>query len=485
MANKRITTAGSVSKTSGIAYQDLNGGSLIVDPGAYLETSNAFAAVLRGNFTATVNGRVSGDDAGGGGMSFLSAGAGNAASLTVGSSGQIYGGNVGVLATEKLTLKNSGTVMGNIAVLENVDATSSIANSGRIIGNTSAIDFVGTGTHTVSNAGIISGLSYAIRAGTGAAAGREVIYNSGQIYGDILLGDGNDVLIDYRGTAQGTIVSVIDAGAGNDVIRGGNNVEKVIDGLGSDQVLLGGGKDIYFAVPLSVEAAGTIDTVDGGAGFDTYDYSAGSSGLFLNLDSANHTDVYYGATIAARTSNSLQSGNDRVTGFEKVIGGSAADVVFGSSGADYFYGRDSGDDLWGFAGNDYLRGDAGSDFLIGGVGADNLAGGADGDRFIFSSRSDSTVSATGRDLITDFSIGQGDRIDLAGIDANTLVAGNDAFVLTSSGGFGAFSGAAGELRFYFSGTSTIVAADVNGDRTADFAITLSNHHTLSATEFFL
>ena len=65
---------------------------------------------------------------------------------------------------------------------------------------------------------------------------------------------------------------------------------------------------------------------------------------------------------------------------------------------------------------DYLAGLGGQDYLVGGAGAD---------RFAYGSIGQSPVA--GPDRIADFSHAQGDRIDLASIDANTLVAGDQAF----------------------------------------------------------
>ncbi|WP_353641205.1 hypothetical protein [Mesorhizobium sp. WSM2239] len=57
-----------------------------------------------------------------------------------------------------------------------------------------------------------------------------------------------------------------------------------------------------------------------------------------------------------------------------------------------------------------------------------------------------------------------DLIDLATIDANTLVAGNQAFSFIGSA---AFSGVAGQLRYTNYSGNVIIDADVNGDSVAD------------------
>ena len=89
----------------------------------------------------------------------------------------------------------------------------------------------------------------------------------------------------------------------------------------------------------------------------------------------------------------------------------------------------------------------------------------------------STVGANA-DRITDFSHAQGDKIDLAGIDADSGTSGNQAFVFIGSN---AFSGDARQLQ-YLDGT---VAGDLNGDGLADFRIHIAGDPVLGAVDFIL
>ena len=137
---------------------------------------------------------------------------------------------------------------------------------------------------------------------------------------------------------------------------------------------------------------------------------------------------------------------------------------------------------FGGAGRDQLVGDAGNDTLTGNAGLDRLTGGLGADRFVFLSRADSTLAATGRDVITDFNRAQGDKIVLTAIDANTRVAGNQAFDFI---GTAAFSGQAGELRVQASGAGRLITGDANGDGVADFAIYLDDPLAVNAGFFDL
>ncbi len=150
----------------------------------------------------------------------------------------------------------------------------------------------------------------------------------------------------------------------------------------------------------------------------------------------------------------IMSGND------SVYGSRYADVLLGYNGDDVLSGRSGKDKLYGGNGNDLLYGGAGHDYLTGESGSDTFA---------FRSISDSTYSSAGRDTIYDFS--SQDKIDLASIDANQKLNGNQAFTYI---GKAAFHGVAGELRFDKQASDTYIYGDVNGDKKVDFAIKLDD-----------
>jgi Ca2+-binding RTX toxin-like protein len=151
-------------------------------------------------------------------------------------------------------------------------------------------------------------------------------------------------------------------------------------------------------------------------------------------------------------------------------------------GNDKLYGGAGNDIVDGGIGNDIVKGDTGIDKLIGGAGADRLYGGAGNDTFVFKSIAHSTVDAGGRDMIVDFSLRQKDKIDLKGIDANSLAKGNQAFKFI---GKQDFHNKAGELRYEKAGGFTYVEGDVNGDGNADFSIALKGGLNLSKGYFIL
>ena len=131
------------------------------------------------------------------------------------------------------------------------------------------------------------------------------------------------------------VAAVIDGGAGNDTIRGGDLGNDLLGGDGND-TLIGGVLD---------------DWQFGGAGDD-------------RLFAGDVADVSFSDTA---TDAASQAARD------------AAVVVDGGNG-DYLDGGEGNDFIYGGRGSDWLNGGAGVDRLIGGDGGDILDGGAGDDR---------------------------------------------------------------------------------------------------------
>ena len=113
-------------------------------------------------------------------------------------------------------------------------------------------------------------------------------------------------------------------------------------------------------------------------------------------------------------------------------------------------------------------------------GRDVATGGAGRDLYDYDHTSDSLPGSANRDVINDFAHNS-DKIDLTGIDANTAVAGNQAFVWL---GDSPLTGA-GQVDFITSGGNTIVQASTDADCTPEFQIRLTGTVTLSEGDFFL
>jgi serralysin len=167
-------------------------------------------------------------------------------------------------------------------------------------------------------------------------------------------------------------------------------------------------------------------------------------------------------------------------GNNSLAGGAGNDNLTGGAGNDTLDGGAGNDTLNGGLGNDVLRGGDGNDTLTGGAGQDTLTGGAGNDVFDFNLITESAPGAAGRDVIADF-LATLDRVDVAGIDANTATAGDQAFTYM---GTGAFTGA-GQLRYSFDGTNTLVQLNVDSNLAADFELLLQGNHSLTAANFLL
>jgi Ca2+-binding RTX toxin-like protein len=166
---------------------------------------------------------------------------------------------------------------------------------------------------------------------------------------------------------------------------------------------------------------------------------------------------------------SLYGGDDLYDG----RGGKETGTIDAGLGNDRVYG--------GKEANAILGGD-GDDTIMGGGGGDHLTGGTGADHFLYNTVADSPMAAKGHDVIIDFSHAEHDKIDLRAIDADTHQAKNQAFDFIGSG---AFSHAAGELRFQQDSGETFVYADVNGDGKADLEIELAGKTALHAGDFML
>lgn len=269
----------------------------------------------------------------------------------------------------------------------------------------------------------------------------------GNFAANVLNGNaGADALYGYDG------FDFLSGGAGNDVLRGGNGNDKLMGGFGAD-------------------------VLDGGANLDTAYYSDSSTGLTVSLaNSGANTGIATGDTFIGVENLYGSNFNDTL------IGNTLANTIWGAAGNDTIYGNEGYDALNGGAGNDFISGGSGNDVISGGLGADRMYGGAGADTFVFATVTESTVNLAGRDIVYDFSLVQADRIDLRLIDANAFAGGDQAFTFIGSAGF---SGVAGQLRVQASGTGTLIVGDVNGDRVADFALTLAGVSALSSTYYLL
>jgi Ca2+-binding RTX toxin-like protein len=222
---------------------------------------------------------------------------------------------------------------------------------------------------------------------------------------------------------------------------------------GTDHLVAGSSDDGFYMTADDY----VTDTIDGGAGNDTVDYSASQVGVNITLTDPLSARSASGGVVTADFSIPIY--NPRTGTFMSM---DHVQTVAQLTSIENATGSNLGDVLQGNSGNNVLSGLDGDDRIIGGAGRDTLIGGAGNDVFVFNHASDSLVGNP--DEITDFVHGQ-DKIDLSGLANETT---NHQALAFHDGGL--FTGVAGEVVAVAIGSSFLVEADLNGDKHADFSV---------------
>jgi Ca2+-binding RTX toxin-like protein len=283
-----------------------------------------------------------------------------------------------------------------------------------------------------------------------------------------LLGSWSAEVFDFsRTTLIGANVR-IDAGYGNDTITGSAGADTLVGGVGDDRLNGAGGSDTYLV------QGRVVDSWDVYSGVDTF-ADSGTSGIDrIVAIGPGAVDIVLPRFGTANGIERIEAGG---TGGRVTLLGTWANSLLDFStvalvGSNIVIdGLEGNDTVSGSSADDRINGGSGADRITGGGGADTMTGGTERDTFVFSQASHIGTASGPHDTITDFVSGL-DLIDLFTIDANTLVAGNQAFRYMAGA---AFTGVAGELRL----TNGLLSGDVNGDRIADFDLGLPGVTALS------
>jgi Ca2+-binding RTX toxin-like protein len=298
---------------------------------------------------------------------------------------------------------------------------------------------------------------------------------------------------------------------GNDVLYGGNGND-TLSGDDEDDVLDGG--------------AGA-DSLSGGSGFDVASFADAAAGVSIDLLKASSTwtgdaqgDVLTGieeidltafADVFRGDGNANSAwgadGDDQLFGLggdDLLTGGRGNDDLYGGDGNDVLRGdgsgfRSGGDDfLLGNSGNDVLEGGRGNDRMNGGSGNDTLSGGLGGDLLVgeegtdvfqyFSVQESQNVVVDGAlqlDQISDFTQGQ-DKIDLSAIDANPMLAGDQAFVFIADPAhhIGDWTGTVWQTADPRTGNITLNVS-VDASPASEMQIYMSYPYVFTAADFIL
>jgi Ca2+-binding RTX toxin-like protein len=193
------------------------------------------------------------------------------------------------------------------------------------------------------------------------------------------------------GDVQGELAYVF---RGDDLMEGGDRDDTLFGMSGDDELYgYGGSDDLYGGAGQDYMRGGDGDDyVDGGAGADDAHGNAGDDTVRGGL------------------------GDDWVVGgkgYDDLYGEAGRDLLLGNLGDDYVSGGEGDDVARGGQGNDVVAGGAGSDWLAGDRGNDTLTGGAGADTFHM-------FGAADLDVVTDFSVAEGDRVQLSAGSAYTV-----------------------------------------------------------------
>lgn len=208
-------------------------------------------------------------------------------------------------------------------------------------GHTVSLD-PGLGTNTINGSATFGGfVSYATYNLDSVSGVQIDLANQTVTHGltsDTLSNIGGAEGSSFNDTLQGSNGNdFLSGGAGNDTINGGG-VTLDPFGLGFD-ILVGGRGNDTFNITLSTPGSSALNYIV------NYSQEQGTQGVFVNLDSADHTVGLQ--TVSGGTAADTFGDTDLVGSVHNVVGTSNADIFFGSAQDDVFTGGGGGDQIDG------------------------------------------------------------------------------------------------------------------------------------------
>jgi Ca2+-binding RTX toxin-like protein len=297
-----------------------------------------------------------------------------------------------------------------------------LANAGIISANGVNALRINTGTNKVLNTGTLQSV------GTGGLQVISDLINTGLIWAN-----GGNVVID--GDASGAGIAMI-SGMATLEFSAASDQHVSFTTIGDGMLILAN----------AAAFTGSIDGFNAGDRIDLVDINFGANDTLTYV--AN--DAGTGGQLSV--SDGLHTAQLEIDG-QYIAAGLQSD---GAGGSELAYGiAATNTTMLGGSANDQLTGGAGNDSLQGGIGNDTLTGGFGADVFKWSLSDQGTEGNSANDIVKDFSIAQGDSLDLRDL----LTGEHD----------GSTGGLANNLTSYLyfekssSGTDTIISISTSGD----------------------
>ena len=261
------------------------------------------------------------------------------------------------------------------------------------------------------------------------------LYEGDHLVGDAMIGFGGEVTITSGALAAGehvlTAVAVDRAGNASPAsapfhLVVGPDAPQTTPGVSHRPT---DGDDLLQAGPgfLQVFGGAGADTIQGGDAPDTLNGGPGSDRI---VGGVGHNEVNGNQgedTIIGRSTVGDVLLGGRGNDLIDATAATGHDSINGNLGADTIEGGAAGAHLWGGQGDDVIIGGAGADWISGDRGQNTVTGGGGADVF--------HGLASGFQRVTDFSLAQGDRVQIdAGVGFHISQSGADTVVALDGGG---------------------------------------------------
>lgn len=246
----------------------------------------------------------------------------------------------------------------------------------------------------------------------GATGKNDVTFDPTALTKGAFIGQGSDDTVDFGTIIAGATITAV-TGAGKDTVT--VDATNLLTGAGAVSIETGAGDDTVNLTSVAT-TTGTI-VLQFGDGADTLKLAANSDVTAANLTITGLEKLvidgdatFTGAQLTGRTL--LVEGTNPLADVLKVnataVTGETIDLS-GITGTDSVSTGILGAEITGKAGKDVLIGTNRNDVIDGDANADQMTGGAGGDTFVIDS--DGVATAAVADVVTDFSLSAGDKLD--------------------------------------------------------------------------